>query len=78
MPELVLYGIRLRTKQFLRTVLDMEVDHSVCDRGHLREREYFQDRKSEIGLMSVRDDGTMCVVKVRLSSHHHHNHHLCR
>ena len=29
MPELVLYGIRLLAKQFLGTVLDIEVDHSV-------------------------------------------------
>ena len=29
MPELVLYGIRLLAKQFLRTVLDIEVDQSV-------------------------------------------------
>ena len=42
-------------------------------RPHTREREgegedsYFQERKNEIGLMSVRDDGTMCVVKVRIS-----------
>ena len=28
MPELVLYGIRLLAKQFLRTVLDIEVDQS--------------------------------------------------
>ena len=28
MPELVLYGIRLLAKQFLGTVLDMEVDQS--------------------------------------------------
>ena len=28
MPELVLYGIRLLAKQFLGTVLDIEVDHS--------------------------------------------------
>ena len=28
MPELVLYGIRLMAKQFLGTVLDIEVDHS--------------------------------------------------
>ena len=27
MPELVLYGIRLLAKQFLGTVLDIEVDH---------------------------------------------------
>ena len=27
MPELVLYGIRLLAKQFLGTILDMEVDH---------------------------------------------------
>ena len=45
-------------------------------RPHTREREgeregrfvfSFQERKNEIGLMSVRDDGTMCVVKVRIS-----------
>ena len=29
MPELVLYGIRLLAKQFLGTVLDIEVDNSV-------------------------------------------------
>ena len=29
MPELVLYGIRLLPKQFLGTVLDIEVDQSV-------------------------------------------------
>ena len=29
MPELVLYGIRLLAKQFLGTVLDIEVDQSV-------------------------------------------------
>ena len=29
MPELVLYGIRLLANQFLRTVLDIEVDQSV-------------------------------------------------
>ena len=34
-----------------------------------------QERKSEIGLMTVRDDGTMCVVKVRISSQIHHHHH---
>ena len=28
MPELVLYGIRLLAKQFLGTVLDIEVDHT--------------------------------------------------
>ena len=28
MPELVLYGIRLLAKQFLGTVLDIEVDQS--------------------------------------------------
>ena len=28
MPELVLYGIRLLVKQFLGTVLDIEVDQS--------------------------------------------------
>ena len=28
MPELVLYGIKLLTKQFLGTVLDIEVDQS--------------------------------------------------
>ena len=28
MPELVLYGIRLLAKQFLGTVLDIDVDHS--------------------------------------------------
>ena len=49
----------------------------VGDLNRQREREgslYFQERKSEIGLMSVRDDGAMCVVKVRISSHHHHHH----
>ena len=30
MPELVLYDIRLLAKQFLRTVLDIEVDQSVA------------------------------------------------
>ena len=29
MPELVLYGIRLLAKQFLGSILDIEVDHSV-------------------------------------------------
>ena len=29
MPELVLYGIRLLAKQFLGTVPDIEMDHSV-------------------------------------------------
>ena len=29
MPELVLYGIRRQAKQFLGTVLDIEVDQSV-------------------------------------------------
>ena len=29
MPELVLYDIRLLAEQFLGTVLDIEVDHSV-------------------------------------------------
>ena len=42
------------------------------ERERERERErnssYFQERKSEIGVMSVRPDGTMCVVKVRISS----------
>ena len=28
MPELVLHGIRLLAKQFLGTILDIEVDHS--------------------------------------------------
>ena len=28
MPELVLYGIRLLLKQFLGTILDIEVDQS--------------------------------------------------
>ena len=28
MPELVLYGIRLLAKQFLGTILDIEVDQS--------------------------------------------------
>ena len=28
MPEVVLYGIRLLAKQFLGTILDMEVDQS--------------------------------------------------
>ena len=28
MPELVLYGIRVLAKQFLETVLDIEVDQS--------------------------------------------------
>ena len=32
MPELVLYGIRLLAKQFLGTVLDMEVAQSASDR----------------------------------------------
>ena len=30
MPELVLYGIRLLSKQLPGTVLDIEADHSVC------------------------------------------------
>ena len=33
MSELVLYGIRLLAKQFLGTVLDIEVDQSGQDRG---------------------------------------------
>ena len=32
MPELVLYGIRLLAKQFLGTVLDIEVDQSDFNR----------------------------------------------
>ena len=28
MPELVLYGMRLLAKQFLQTILDIEVDQS--------------------------------------------------
>ena len=31
MPELVLYGIRLLAKQFLGTVLDIEVDQSALN-----------------------------------------------
>ena len=34
MPELVLYGIRLLAKQFLGTVLEIEVDQSGCQGGH--------------------------------------------
>ena len=33
MPELVLYGIRLLAKQFLGTVLEIEVDHSGARAG---------------------------------------------
>ena len=31
MPELVLYGIRLLAKQFLGSILDMEVDQSASE-----------------------------------------------
>ena len=46
MPELVLYGIRLLAKQFLGTILDIEVDHSgLVFNNILLVRKYFQCEK---------------------------------